>query len=239
MDRKKCFLQDLTRRGPEAYEAFVEILFGTNQIEAGRVLRPDFFERDFTQEEVIDHIVHGSPTDAGGGIELAGSGNHSRSGNTIASIQNEELLLKVKKCKEAMIGKNYYRMSSSPRGFCLIINNFKFSDEDNYPERKGSQTEATRLRDVFEELHFIVVSKTNLKRDEILSTLEEYSKKVDLRKHDALILIVLSHGISQYLLGIDGVCVHFEEIVKKFNNQNCPLLINKPKLFFFNCCRGG
>jgi hypothetical protein len=115
----------------------------------------------------------------------------------------------------------------------------KFVHEDIYPERKGSETEAIRLRDVFQELHFAVVLKTNLKRDEILSTLEEYSKKADLRKHDALVLIVLSHGHSQYLVGIDGISVHFEEIVNRFNNENCSLLINKPKLFFFNCCRGG
>lgn len=36
----------------------------------------------------------------------------------------------------------------------------------------------------------------------------------------------------------DNRGIAFEQILSIFNNQNCPLLIMKPKMFFFNCCRG-
>lgn len=235
MDRKKVFLQDLTRRGPEAFEAFVEILFGTNQMEAGSVLRPDTFERGLDQQEVISNIVSNSPPDAGGG-GLSGGGD-SRVGNTIASIENQELMLRVMPSKEAMTGVNIYHMISNPRGFCFIINNIDFHN-NVYPKRIGSETEANRLRDVFRELHFTVDLKNNLTKDEILAAILQYSKKADLRKHDAFILIVLSHGHSGYVVGSDGFGLQFEDIVKMLNNENCPQLIGKPKLFFFNCCRG-
>jgi len=202
MNRKQCFLKDLTRRGPEAFEGFVEILFGTNQMEAAKILKPETFESGLNQDEVITNIVSNSPPDAGGG------GDSSHVSNTISSIENQELLLKVKPSKNAMIGKNIYPMTSSPRGFCLIINNIEFLN-DIFPRRRGSETEAVRLRDVFRELHFTVDLFTNLKKSEILSTIESYSRKPDLRYHDAFILIVLSHGHSGYVFGNNLFCYYF------------------------------
>src|SRR5688500_9421533 len=59
-------------------------------------------------------------------------------------------------------GSNVYRMSSYPRGFCLIINNVDF-ESNKYPKRVGSDEEAQRLADVFSQLYFEVCTQINAK----------------------------------------------------------------------------
>ena len=39
--------------------------------------------------------------------------------------------------------------------------------------------------------------------------------------------------------GTDRIAVPIEAILEMFNNENCPKLVDKPKLFFISACRGG
>ncbi len=71
-----------------------------------------------------------------------------------------------------------------------------------------------------------------------MQTLRETAKHDDLKKHDCLVVIILSHGYSGQLIAADNRGIEFEKVLSMFNNQNCPQLIKKPKMFFFNCCRG-
>jgi hypothetical protein len=52
-------------------------------------------------------------------------------------------------------GSNVYQMHSSPRGFCLIINNVDF-DNNRFPRRVGSDEETQRLCLIFTQLYFEV-----------------------------------------------------------------------------------
>ena len=61
-------------------------------------------------------------------------------------------------------------------------------------------------------------------------------------RSDAFVLIILSHGFEGGLIyGTDsdenGLRVE-RDIVVQFNDRNCPALMGKPKMFFFNTCRG-
>lgn len=242
MEQKKRFLYDLTRRGPEAYDKFVEVLFGVDQIDAARVLKPYSFQSELSQEELIESITSTPPPppDSSAGTYGRGldSGDHSRSGHLVATVENDDFMVIVQKSKKPMIGRNIYRITSSPRGFCLLFNNFDFVDPA-FDKRMGSETEGNRLRDVFSQLHFTVEVRNNTTKERMFQTMNEFSKKSELTRHDAFVLIVLSHGVrGGHVITSDGMGINTEDIIKKFNNENCPNLINRPKLFFFNCCRG-
>jgi hypothetical protein len=61
----------------------------------------------------------------------------------------------VMKATNLISGSNVYQMHSSPRGFCLIINNVDF-DNNRYPRRVGSDEETQRFCLIFTQLHFEV-----------------------------------------------------------------------------------
>ena len=128
-------------------------------------------------------------------------------GGTVAELPSDEFMLKVKKCEQAKIGQRYYRMQSDPRGFCLIFNIFEFPDTQ-YDIRNGSQAEAKNLSDAFEELHFISEVMDNPSRKDIESTVDQYSQKPELEKHDAFVLIVLSHGKRDGFIGLYFICLN-------------------------------
>jgi hypothetical protein len=46
----------------------------------------------------------------------------------------------------------------------------------------------------------------------------------------------MSHGNEDYIIASDNQEISFEEIMKPI--KECPTLIDKPKLFFFQACRG-
>ena len=62
------------------------------------------------------------------------------------------------------------------------------------------------------------------------------------------LIIVSSHGGKEGLYGVDvdlnepnlgKFAISPKDLKTYFNSQNCPSLEDKPKLFFFNGCRGG
>ncbi|XP_054162024.1 caspase-3-like [Oppia nitens] len=237
-DRKKRFLMDLCRRGPEACDTFVEVLYGVDQMDVAKKLRPNSFKTALTQDEVIENITS-SPAESASTLGFTNLGLNDGSGGdpsaTDGLIEHNEYLSTVQKCKKPMIGKNIYPMNRNPRGFCIIFNFDKFV---NYPQRLGSETETKRLNDVFSQLQFKVIVETNLTRERMQEKLHELSRNADLRDHDSLVIVILSHGQSGFVITSDGYGFQFESIIETFNNEKCPQLINKPKLFFFNCCRG-
>jgi hypothetical protein len=87
-------------------------------------------------------------------------------------------------------------------------------------------------------LYIKVEVRRNQRRNEILETLRSIASHRDLRKHDCLTVIILSHGNSGQIIASDNSALEFEKVLTIFNNQNCHQLIKKPKMFFFNCCRG-
>ncbi len=51
------------------------------------------------------------------------------------------------------------------------------------------------------------------------------------------IVAIMSHGEKGKILSTDGRPFSEDWIVKQFNNQNCPSLKGKPKMFIFSACR--
>jgi len=129
-------------------------------------------------------------------------------------------------------------MTSTPRGFCLIINNQRFANPKKFRFRRGSRADAYRLKEVFTQLGFLVHYRPNLTVTEMQTTLLNIARSPQLKWHDALAIIILSHGDTDVIYGTDCLTIGVDYILSLFNNKRCPLLINKPKMFFFSACRG-
>uniref|UniRef100_A0A4W5Q8U0 Caspase 2, apoptosis-related cysteine peptidase n=1 Tax=Hucho hucho TaxID=62062 RepID=A0A4W5Q8U0_9TELE len=53
------------------------------------------------------------------------------------------------------------------------------------------------------------------------------------------VVCLLSHGVEGAIYGTDGQLLQLDWVFEAFDNAHCPLLQNKPKMFFIQACRGG
>ncbi|XP_046700948.1 caspase-8 isoform X2 [Silurus meridionalis] len=127
-----------------------------------------------------------------------------------------------------------YDMSGDWRGVALIINNYKFI---NLKERHGSEVDKKSLVDVFQWLGFETVVKENCSREEMLTALEDLCKR-DHTKADCVVCCLMSHGYDGGLYGVEKGKVPIKDMLDKLDGRNCISLIQKPKLFFIQACRG-
>ncbi|XP_071959866.1 caspase-7-like [Antedon mediterranea] len=110
-------------------------------------------------------------------------------------------------------GLNEYKMTSNPRGFTVIINNYDDDDDDD----------CAALENVFNYLGFQLSVNHNLTSIEtktLLTRLSEY----DHSRLDCIAVCILTHGT-----------VNVTEIVDCF--EKCETLNGKPKLFFIQACQ--
>ena len=56
---------------------------------------------------------------------------------------------------------------------------------------------------------------------------------------ECFVCVICSHGTNKGIYGTDGEIVPIDDVTTMFDGQNCKALINKPKLFFIQACRGG
>ena len=56
--------------------------------------------------------------------------------------------------------------------------------------------------------------------------------------HSSVVVVLMSHGDRQGIYGTDEQIVRLNEIQDKFTGRNCPALVDKPKMFFIQACRG-
>jgi len=136
--------------------------------------------------------------------------------------------------------KRIYPMVSRPRGQALLINNEKFLCPDVYADRPGSAADLARLESLFSQLGFCVHKYENLTWNQTLVRIIGFS---DLECHieaNMAIVCVSSHGSDSGKI-ITSDCRELDleqEILRRFNNQQCPRLKGKPKFFIIQACRG-
>lgn len=159
------------------------------------------------------------------------------SSNEAHTVRNEAPLFRVKCATVVYDGPDCYHMLSPTRGICLLINNIKFTDESLY--RQGSDVEGHQLAELFTQLGFTVRYLQNQTAKQMNEAFDAVACDENHRSYDAFVAIILSHGVNDnIILGTDSYPVFLDSILTKFNNENCPLLISKPKMFFIQACRG-
>ncbi|XP_075744342.1 caspase-2-like [Rhipicephalus microplus] len=79
------------------------------------------------------------------------------------------------------------------------------------------------------------------KTERIKAMKKTLQKAAKLRKHkvaDCLVIVLMSHGGQDIIYGVDLETVRLEdEVFSLFDNESCPALQGKPKLFFVQACR--
>ncbi|OWK58436.1 Caspase-8 [Lonchura striata] len=137
-----------------------------------------------------------------------------------------------------------YKMTSRPRGVCLILNNHNFAkaregvlEHKHLKDRNGTDVDAAALRNVFSKLHFRVEEYRDLTAEEIRETVNIF-QSADHEDKDCFVCCILSHGKKGIIYGVDGQEVPIRELTTSFTAQNCISLAGKPKVFFIQACQG-
>ncbi|XP_078108820.1 caspase-2 isoform X2 [Sander vitreus] len=133
-----------------------------------------------------------------------------------------------------------YKMNSSPRGLALVISNVTFDPcaAPDLDPRKGGEVDDEVLRKVFTELDYLVTVHRDLTAQGMRSCIENFCRRPDHRTVDSCVVCLLSHGVDGAIYGTDGQLLQLDWVFKSFDNAHCPLLQNKPKIFFIQACRG-
>nr|XP_019948600.1 PREDICTED: caspase-2 isoform X2 [Paralichthys olivaceus] len=133
-----------------------------------------------------------------------------------------------------------YRMSSSPRGFALVISNVTFDPftAAELDTRKGGEVDDEVLRKVFTELDYLVTVHRDLTAQDMRLCIKNFCQRPDHRTVDSCVVCLLSHGVEGAVYGTDGQLLQLDWMFEAFDNSHCPLLQNKPKMFFVQACRG-
>ncbi|XP_039885952.1 caspase-2 isoform X5 [Simochromis diagramma] len=133
-----------------------------------------------------------------------------------------------------------YRLSSSPRGFGLVISNVTFDPcaAPDLDPRKGGEVDDEVLRKVFTELDYVVAVHRDLTAQGMRTCIENFSRRPEHRTVDSCVVCLLSHGVEGAVYGTDGKLLQLDWVFEAFDNAHCPLLQNKPKMFFIQACRG-
>ena len=126
---------------------------------------------------------------------------------------------------------------SERMGRALVINNKKYPG-DRF--RRGSEKDVENIKDLLEYLNFDVAIREDLKTNEILEEVKDFLHHLKYVEVDMVTLVLMGHGhgSKDCIEGIDEGEVEFEDIFNEFTNRNCPELMNKPKLFIIQTCRG-
>ncbi|XP_068426790.1 caspase-2 isoform X4 [Clinocottus analis] len=133
-----------------------------------------------------------------------------------------------------------YRMNSSPRGFALVISNVTFDlcAAPDLDPRKGGEVDDEVLRKVFTELDYLVTVHRDLTAQGMRTCIENFCRRPDQQTMDSCVVCLLSHGVEGAIYGTDGQLLQLDWVFESFDNAHCPLLQNKPKMFFIQACRG-
>ena len=121
-------------------------------------------------------------------------------------------------------------------GRALIINVEK--------KRRNTAKDVKKMKQVFEYLN-LVVEEPFLKdptANEIKEEVIRFRNKIKLedpKDFDFIAVCVMAHGKEGFISGSDDEFVDLrKDVMQMFSNENCNVLDKKPRLFFFQACRG-
>lgn len=143
---------------------------------------------------------------------------------------------------------NQYAFNYPVRGYMVIIVNETFRHQTT---RKGADLDLQYLHKLARKLGFIVYNKYethNVSRDQTVKILQEISR-ADHSGCDMFMFAISTHGMMQpnpraigredhALICADDKMIFTSSITQMFNDENCPSLKNKPKIFLIQACRG-
>ncbi|XP_031838723.2 caspase-8 Dredd [Nomia melanderi] len=119
------------------------------------------------------------------------------------------------------------------KGLCIIISQMSFLGE-KFETRFGTAADCRKLSETFKGFGFAVSIFKNLKKDEILKTLEDIPEAFGTN-YDCLFLCILSHGCKGGIISSDEQEVSLDAIEHKIC---CEKLMNVIKIVIVQACQG-
>jgi len=232
---------DVQKRGPKAFENLVGSLQGSGNCVAANILDVNIKIESLPSPipEDTQNKVWNLPTYS---VPIPETPKYPIDYKEPPLIDDREPIeINVKKAtryKGPPEMPNAYPMTKKIRGQCLIIDNEKFVN-DVLPYREGSMIDSNNLDILYEQLGFKVTVRRNLEYQDMMRTINNFSKMEDHIYSQMCIVIILSHGNDGGLINAaDGKVVSTEYVLRRFNNDACPALKGKPKFFVLQACRG-
>jgi len=130
-----------------------------------------------------------------------------------------------------------YKMTSRSRGMALVIDVNEFHDKTVFPGRRGSEVDRRNIVKLLEQLTFKVKVSENVSARTMKAIIHSFAQNTEHNHSDCCAVVIMSHGHEKQIYGCDGIAVDIEEIFCMFDNVNCPMLRQKPKLFLIQACR--
>ena len=138
-----------------------------------------------------------------------------------------------------------YKFNHPLRGLALIINL-------DAGDRTGSKADVRMMEQAMQRHGFETrVVNRYLDFKHMMMTLREAAKWEDHSRSDCFVCCVTSHGYETLFTNKEGIkcrkdvieckndtILEYDTILECFNEENCPGLKGKPKMFFFQACRG-
>ncbi|CAL4087714.1 unnamed protein product, partial [Meganyctiphanes norvegica] len=133
-----------------------------------------------------------------------------------------------------------YQNSSLPRGLVFMANYREFDNKQELKTRRGSEKDVENLTLLFNGMGYKIPRQhINMTRSETTAAIKHFKKDPELKNVDSCIVIIMSHGCDEKSFYTkDHETMQIDDIVRKFSNSYCPVLIGKPKIFIFQYCRG-
>ncbi|XP_049710630.1 caspase-7 isoform X2 [Elephas maximus indicus] len=129
-----------------------------------------------------------------------------------------------------------YNMNFKKVGKCIIINNKNFDQVTGMGTRTGTDKDAEALFKCFRSLGFEVTIYNDCSRSKMQNLLQRASEE-DHSNSACFACILLSHGEENLIYGTDGL-TPIKDLTACFRGDRCKTLLEKPKLFFIQACRG-
>ncbi|XP_044222654.1 caspase a-like [Thunnus albacares] len=127
----------------------------------------------------------------------------------------------------------------------LLITNIKFTHLKN---RNGAEKDEQNMENLLKELGYEVVKHRDLTGKKFDDAVTEFSKHPKLKETDSVFVVIMSHGEMGAVCGVDYKKGQPDEkqdkfpidnIYKHLGTEECPALLNKPKIIIIQACRGG
>ncbi|OXU28435.1 hypothetical protein TSAR_003352 [Trichomalopsis sarcophagae] len=133
------------------------------------------------------------------------------------------------------MGADRYNMENPNRGKYVVFNHETFATQ--LAPRKGSSVDTRKIKQTFQQLGFTVDICNDYEYSGIIKKLEEL-RRYDHSDNDCLCIFVLTHGVMDDFISAKDTNYKLDKIWKPFTADECSTLAGKPKLFFFQTCRG-
>lgn len=131
-----------------------------------------------------------------------------------------------------------YKFPKEQLGYFLIFNQKNFSQDHPHgmKERLGSDVDVKRLTQAMTGIGFTVRVYDNFRTKGVLEKIEKYAMNEEMGKCNAFGLAFLSHGHENGDLATFDGMTNVKTVIGQVKGST--LLAGKPKLFFFQACRG-